>query len=63
MPNKVVGPRKAIDDTISKILRTETGSTKGHEVITDYVVALLRGKGEEWVEKYEWHGPTHWRCY
>ena len=46
---------KEIDDVVVEIMIRDGGDghCDGHEVMTDFIVALLRNRGEEWVKKYE----------
>ncbi len=45
---------RAIDNTICEIMHYDGPDSHidGHEVITDFVMALLNGGGKEWEEKY-----------
>lgn len=43
-----------IDDVVCDILLRDgpDGHIDGHEVITEFIVALLNGRGREWADKY-----------
>ncbi len=43
-----------IDDLVVDIMIEDgpDGHCDGHEIITDFIVALLAGKGKEWKENY-----------
>lgn len=47
--------RKSIDDAIKSIMMMDGPDrhVDGHEVITDFVVALLNGRGESWIAAYK----------
>ena len=47
--------KEQIENIISDIMINDgpDGHCDGHEIITDFIVALLAGKGEEWKEKYQ----------
>lgn len=46
--------RERIDEIVCDIMRADGPDrhTDGHEVLTDFIVALLRGNGEEWRASY-----------
>jgi hypothetical protein len=46
--------REQIDDVICEILFRDGPDrhVDGHDIITDFVVALVAGKGDEWARKY-----------
>lgn len=46
--------REDIDTVICKIMIKDGPDrhTDGHDVLTDFVVALLEGRGEEWAADY-----------
>lgn len=46
--------RAEIDNTIADILREESldGRCDRHDVITDFVMALLNRRGEEWMAEH-----------
>ncbi len=43
-----------IDDVIVEIMSNDgpDGHNDGHEIITDFIQSLLKGKGKEWYDKY-----------
>lgn len=43
-----------IDDLIADIMIEDgpDGHCDGHEIITDFIVNLLKGNGKDWAEKY-----------
>jgi pantoate kinase len=43
-----------VDEVVMAIMVVDgpDGHIDGHEVITDYVMALLVGKGDEWADAY-----------
>ena len=51
--------RESIEDTICDILRREgpDGHVDGADVIAEYVVALLEGNGDRWVDEYKNRPP------
>ncbi len=46
--------REEIDDLVSDIMIEDgpDGHCDGHEIITDFIVALLASEGKDWKEKY-----------
>ena len=54
--------QKVIDNVICEIMHYDGPDrhVDGHEVITDFIMALLNGQGEEWEEKYaQSHGGRY----
>ena len=52
--NQAIYEEGAIDNVICEIMHHDGPDrhVDGHEVITDFIMALLNGQGEEWEEKY-----------
>lgn len=46
--------REEIDDVVFDIMRTDgpDGHVDGHDIITDFIMAVVEGKGKEWAEYY-----------
>lgn len=46
--------KEQIEKVVIEIMSRDSpdGHVDGYEVLTDYILALLDGKGDEWVEKY-----------
>lgn len=46
--------KELIDEGIREIMMADgpDGHTDGHEIITDFVMAILAGTGEQWLDKY-----------
>lgn len=47
--------KQEIDDIICEILVNDgpDGHVDGHEIITDFIMALLKDEGSEWFTKYQ----------
>lgn len=53
--------KEYIDNVVCEIMYQDGPDRHidGHEKITDFILALLRGEGEHWAMKYaEKHAPT-----
>lgn len=44
-----------LDDVICEIMIKDgpDGHTDGHEVITDFILAVIKGNGEKWKNEYK----------
>lgn len=54
---------KEIDDLIIEILVNDgpDGHIDGHEIITAFVVELLKGNGKDWSNKYRKNKKQPWQ--
>lgn len=52
--------REQIDNIICTIMMNDgpDGHVDGHEIITEFILALLNGTGEEWATAYEKDGDN-----
>ena len=46
--------REEIDDVVCEIMHRDgpDAHIDGHDLITDFIVAVMRGEGYEWAAKY-----------
>lgn len=47
--------REEIDDVICKIMRRDGPDRHidGHDIITDFIIALVDNRGRDWADKYD----------